>query len=677
VKLDRRWVVIFFAGILALIPNACGESVTVGCGSSVAVSGGSSAEGNLASDGTVTQSSVSSVGVIDDLNIDPWVQNTNGDYAEIGVTGTNVAGFTYSDNYYPVKDQVGVSDAVWAQQWIGASSADSLHAYARASNSAGDNAGSNLDISYGSLKGYYNAAYAGPASWLGIDRGAFVQQTLDSAKASKIVAQTWAVDPAGDAAGALTDVRNGDLTGYSVVAASAGYSNGLRAAGVSVDSMSASSPSGSIYQVMNTYNSTGDTSTVSLDKATTLTGYDGKAYAYDATASATETGHVTGPFVGTANVGTVTTTRTPNFGSEYDLSMSAATGSAPIGNLGYYINPKMGIQNAVNIAQGGDAINLAAGTYLENIKIDKSITIKGVDSTKTIVDGQQSGSVFNIGSVNPNIDVTLYGLGITGGLRSTVDTDGVGGGVYNQGRTKIENCRIFANSASFGGGIYNDGTGAELTVIDSTISGNGALQGGGIYNNGTSAKVIIMDSIISGNSAVTLPGGIHNEGIATISNSTISGNSAKYIGGIDNLGTMIIYDSTISENRAYWYGSVSGIANSGILTISNSTLTRNSAGNTDLAGYPCISNSGILAISHSTISKNYAGGISNSGTATISGSTISENFDSGISNSGPMTINDSMISGNTGSGIYWANFRPAIDSKTVITGNSEPQIYPY
>ena len=144
------------------------------------------------------------------------------------------------------------------------------------------------------------------------------------------------------------------------------------------------------------------------------------------------------------------------------------------------------------------------------------------------------------------------------------------------------------------------------------------------------------------------PGGILNEGIATISNSTISGNSAKYIGGIDNRGTMIISDSTISENRAYWYGSVSGIYNSGILTISNSTLTRNSAGNIDLAGYPCISNSGILAISHSTISKNYAGGISNSGTATISGSTISENVDRGISNSGSMTIYDSIISGNTG-----------------------------
>ena len=84
---------------MAWIAGAYGESVSVGRGSSVAVSEGSSAEGTLISDGTVTQSSVSSMGVIDDLNIDPWVSNIKGDYAEIGVTGTNVAGFTYSDNY--------------------------------------------------------------------------------------------------------------------------------------------------------------------------------------------------------------------------------------------------------------------------------------------------------------------------------------------------------------------------------------------------------------------------------------------------------------------------------------------------------------------------------------------------------------------------------------------------
>jgi hypothetical protein len=205
--------------------------------------------------------------MIDDLNIDPWVMNTKGDYAEIGVTGTNIAGFTYSDNYYPIKNSVGVSDAVWAQQWIDATSADSLHAYARASNSAGDRAGADLDLKYGSLKGYYNAAYAGPAPWLGMDRVASVQQTLDSASGKEILATTWAADPVGDATGASTNVKQGTLYGYSVLADAARYSNGLQAAGVSVDSMSASAPSGSIYQIMNTYDNKGDWSWTSTSVA--------------------------------------------------------------------------------------------------------------------------------------------------------------------------------------------------------------------------------------------------------------------------------------------------------------------------------------------------------------------------------------------------------------------------
>ena len=546
---------------LVLVSGAYGESVSVGCGSSVAVSGGGSAEGVLASDGSVTQSSVSSVEVIDDLNIDPWVKNTKGDYAEIGVTGTNIAGFTYSDNYSPIKNGVGVSDAVWAQQWVGASSADSLHAYARASNSAGDSAGADLDLKYGSLKGYYNAAYSGPAPWLGMDRVASVQQTLDSATGKEILAQTWAVDPVGDAAGSSTSVKQGTLYGYSVVANAAGYSNGLKAAGVSVDSMSASSTSGSINQIMAAYDSKGDASTVSLDNAKSLTAYDGKAYAYDAMACATETGqHITGPFVGTAKMGAETKTRTPDFGSEFELIMAATTGSTLKGTLGHYINPTIGIQKTVDNIQWGDAIILAAGTYKENVKIDKSVTIKGgAGATNTIVDGRNAGSVFDIGKNNANVDVTLSGMTIQNGLAD------YGGGIFNYGRVTITGSTISGNTATTGGaGIFNEGI---ATIIGSTISGNNAgSHGGGIYNyrdpgdDVTDGTLTIRDSIISGNKAGDHAGGIFNEGTgnANIINSKIIDNTAIHGGGISNVvgGTLTLTDSIISGNKAGWGGGI-------------------------------------------------------------------------------------------------------------------------
>jgi len=550
VKLDRRWVVIFFAGILALIPNACGESVTVGCGSSVAVSEGSSAEGILASDGSVTQSSVSSVGVIDNLNIDPWVRDSNGDYAEIGVTGTNLAGYSYSDSFYPGQGSGWTSNGVAALQGISVSSADSLNAYALASNSAGDKAGASLSLLHGSLKNYYNAAYAGPASWLGIDKGAFVQQTLDNANGNAIQAQTWAIDPAGDAAGALTSVENGALNGYSVQSAAAQYSNGLSAAGVSVDSMSASVnpmtailPSGATNQVLDTYDSKGDTSMISLDKATTITGYTGKTYAYDATATATETGHVTGPFVGTASVDSrnpesaATKTRTPNFGSEYDLSMSATTGSAPTGTLGYYINPNMAtstlgaIQGAVNAAQSGDTINAAAGTYNGNVVLDKSLSVIG---DIVPIDGLITNQIGTISITDPTAVVTYTNWDITQGTGNPLpypyNQYSVGGGIFNMGTLSLEKCAIHGNTATAGGGIFNMGT---LSLEKCAIYSNTAtVAGGGIFNTGTVTMDDTTSSSITGNTAYGYGGGIFNAGTVNGNTALIKDNNEAFGGDI-------------------------------------------------------------------------------------------------------------------------------------------------
>ena len=75
-----------------------------------------------------------------------------------------------------------------------------------------------------------------------------------------------------------------------------------------------------------------------------------------------------------------------------------------------------------------------------------------------------------------------------------------------------------------GGGIRNHGT---LTVTDSTVSRNTAEQGAGILNFGT---VALTSSTVSGNTATgenpSGGGGILNSGTATITNSTVSGNTA-------------------------------------------------------------------------------------------------------------------------------------------------------
>ena len=77
-----------------------------------------------------------------------------------------------------------------------------------------------------------------------------------------------------------------------------------------------------------------------------------------------------------------------------------------------------------------------------------------------------------------------------------------------------------------GGGIWNAGT---LTLTDCVVSDNVAERsgtpsglGGGIYNAG--GTLVLSDCAVSGNSADGAGGGI--AGAATLTNSTVSGNTA-------------------------------------------------------------------------------------------------------------------------------------------------------
>lgn len=167
--------------------------------------------------------------------------------------------------------------------------------------------------------------------------------------------------------------------------------------------------------------------------------------------------------------------------------------------------------------------------------------------------------------------------------------------VVNLSDLTIANGRVtgYSSDAS-GGGIYNGGT---LAISNSTLSGNSARYGGGIYNHGT---LTLTNSTLSGNSAIG-GGGLYNGsgGTLTITNSILSGNSGWYYGGggIYNNGTLTITNSTLSHNFAYTSGG--GIYNIGAVTLTNSTLSHNSA--------------------------YYGGGISNGGTLTITNSTFNRN----------------------------------------------------
>ena len=149
----------------------------------------------------------------------------------------------------------------------------------------------------------------------------------------------------------------------------------------------------------------------------------------------------------------------------------------------------------------------------------------------------------------------------------------------------IVNSTINSNTANYdsGGGIFNNGYNgpAPLSMSASTVSGNSAPSGGGIENYGGeygSARLTVSNCTVSANSAGYDGGGIENgDGTLTISESTLSGNSALSGGGIETGGgTVLIVNSTLSTNSSV---NDCGIVNNGTaLKIGSTILNANASG---------------------------------------------------------------------------------------------------
>ncbi len=192
------------------------------------------------------------------------------------------------------------------------------------------------------------------------------------------------------------------------------------------------------------------------------------------------------------------------------------------------------ISEAVAAANSGDEIVIAPGTYLESaINIDKDLTIRGDESSSTIIDANQSDIwIFRIQSGNVDISwLTLTGInGSDHWYRSAVYNSG--------GNVSVSNCLITNNTGTYGVGILQDGTACNLTVTNTTISGNNApsLGTAGIYVYEGDAN--IMNTTITDNTAVgpATAGGLTCRSTATITNCLIYGNTGGFTNNIRVLG---------------------------------------------------------------------------------------------------------------------------------------------
>jgi hypothetical protein len=200
------------------------------------------------------------------------------------------------------------------------------------------------------------------------------------------------------------------------------------------------------------------------------------------------------------------------------------------------------IQDALAAAGPGATIEICAGTYDENVKIRRDVTLIGAGdganpARNTIIRGTGSDSVVEIISdTDPDLPtVMLQGLRVTGGSAFN------GGGIRKDfGTLTMTDCTVTGNTASeSGGGIFMfDGA---LSMSFCTVSANSVTapgdfkRGGGIDNH--QGNVTLKSCIISGNSTAGIGGGICNDpgnhpcGTVTLEDTEVVGNSAGTEGG--------------------------------------------------------------------------------------------------------------------------------------------------
>lgn len=267
-------------------------------------------------------------------------------------------------------------------------------------------------------------------------------------------------------------------------------------------------------------------------------------------------------------------------------------------------------------------IQLTSGELL----ITNTITLMGTGADQLTISSNNRSRVFYIQS---GATVVLNDLTIADGNAGT----DFGGGINNQGNLTLNNSLLIGNYAEKqGAAIWNSGS---LTVTNSTFRGNTTDDrrypgvggsGGGIFNT-SSGTVNVTNSTFT-QATVRDGGGIFNYGGSVmVSGSTFSNSQVNGGGGIFNVeGTVAIQNSTINGNRSYGWGAGLWNTPGSTMLVSNSTISSNSSG---VGGGGIWNEGGNLTLNTTTMINNqagtYGGGLWSNGEVTVSNSTITGN----------------------------------------------------
>jgi hypothetical protein len=308
-----------------------------------------------------------------------------------------------------------------------------------------------------------------------------------------------------------------------------------------------------------------------------------------------------------------------------------------------------------NVAGAGGGVDNAGGSLV--------VTDSSVEHNNG--NGWGGGGIQNGGPRNLPGSVLVVASTITGNVTASND----GGGIFSgqNGHPPLPGVpavrpRMCAYGRCAGQLPSSSPRRLVLTVEDSDVSGNTAGNGGGGIVS-LQGRATVAGSVIDDNKAGGAPdGGLL--GVSTISDSTISGNTAYSSAAIGDFvasnGRMTITGSTIEANHATHYGGVLVVGNDDVIT--GSTIAYNTAGRGIQIGtgsFAQIQGGGLLYLSSSTVVGNR--------TVPRGGGAIDNPADTG----GVVYLRFDTLQNNASGNVSGQN--PTLATGTILaTGGSEP-----
>jgi parallel beta-helix repeat protein len=268
---------------------------------------------------------------------------------------------------------------------------------------------------------------------------------------------------------------------------------------------------------------------------------------------------------------------------------SGGSGSPPPPSTTFCVNPGgtggcyATIQSAVNAAAANDTINVAAGTYTEDVTIGKALSLIGAGSGKSFIDATNlANGILLDGLNNPGLqNVTVSGFTVENAmyegilLLNTTNVQILNNHIVNNDRVVVSTSGASCNgqpdyetdeSYDCGGGLHLLGA-VSSYVSGNTVSGNAdgivitdetrAAEQNTIINNSVTANLLVCGIVLASHPPVGSqpPDYAPHHGVNsnTISGNTSTNNGAQMGGaGIglfsDGNGPGVVTSNTVTGN---------------------------------------------------------------------------------------------------------------------------------